>query len=67
MTDQQISNIKNVREQILKLQEQQNVIYDKLIEELELVKESKVEMHVFDIVYNSYDQESLASMLSYIE
>lgn len=67
MTDQQISNIKNVREQILKLQEQQNVIYDKLIEELELVKESKVEMHVFDIVYNSYDQESLSSMLSYIE
>jgi hypothetical protein len=67
MTDQQISNIKNVREQILELQEQQNVIYDKLIEDLGLVKESKVEMHVFDIVYNSYDQESLASMLSYIE
>ena len=61
---QKLERIKEVRSKIVENLEINDRLYNELIEELGLKKESKQELFLFDAVYNSIDDENFHSTIN---
>jgi 3-methyladenine DNA glycosylase AlkD len=57
MNDAQLKRIKRVREKVIKNQEINDNLYQKLINELELEEYSTTEEYLFDAIFN-YSEEN---------
>jgi hypothetical protein len=67
MTDAQLKRIKRVREKVIKNQEINDSLYQKLLNELELAEHSAAEEYLFDNIFNSSKEDNFEYFIQEFE
>ena len=67
MTDAQLKRIKRVREKVIKNQEINDSLYQKLLNELELSEHSAAEEYLFDNIFNSSKEDNFEYFIQEFE